>query len=349
MPSLTVSQIAAIVHGSPEGDPERVIVGANALEAAQSNELSFVANQKAAQLADKSEAGCLLVPTSFDKTGTWSLIRVADARIAFVHVLSVLYPKRKVSPLIDPTAIIAVSAKIAPDCSIGPYTTIGEETQIASGCSIGAGCRIGSQVVMGENTTVHPNVTIYDGVRIGNRVLLHAGCVLGADGFGFTLVKDHYEKFPQVGTVEIGDDVEIGANSCVDRAALGVTRIGEGTKLDNLVHIAHNCTIGKHVIIAAQTGLSGGVVIGDYAFIGGQTGIADKAKIEPKAIVAAKSGILTSQKVLATEPVWGIPARPLRQHLKNLAHIGKLPEMREELQELKLAVAELKNKQLKEL
>jgi UDP-3-O-[3-hydroxymyristoyl] glucosamine N-acyltransferase len=168
--------------------------------------------------------------------------------------------------------------------------------------------------------------------------------VLGADGFGFTPIGGRYEKFPQVGTVFVEDDVEIGANCCVDRAALGVTRIGKGTKLDNLIHVAHNCDIGNHVVIAAQTGFSGSVSVGDYAVIGGQAGIGEKAKIESKAIVGGKAGILTGQTVRAGEPVWGIPARPLRQHLKGLANVGKIPQIREDLTTIKKKINDWEKK-----
>jgi UDP-3-O-[3-hydroxymyristoyl] glucosamine N-acyltransferase len=152
--------------------------------------------------------------------------------------------------------------------------------------------------------------------------------VLGADGFGFVFAGGAYEKFPQIGRVEIGDDVEIGANSCVDRAALGVTSIGDGTKLDNMVHIGHNCRIGRHVVIAAQTGLSGGVEVGDYAVIGGQVGIGDKARIESKAVLGSGSGVLTSKIVRAGEVMWGTPARPLRQYLGQLAALSRLAKRR---------------------
>ncbi len=145
---------------------------------------------------------------------------------------------------------------------------------------------------MGERLPLHANVTVYDDVDIGSRVILHSGCVIGADGFGFVLEGDRYQKFPQIGRVSIGDDVEIGANSCVDRAALGVTWIGEGTKLDNMVHVAHNCRIGRHVVVAAQTGFSGGVVVEDYAVIGGQVGIGDKARIESRAVLGSGCGVL---------------------------------------------------------
>jgi UDP-3-O-[3-hydroxymyristoyl] glucosamine N-acyltransferase len=166
--------------------------------------------------------------------------------------------------------------------------------------------------------------------------------VLGADGFGFVLTAGAYQKFPQIGTVEIGDDVEIGANSCVDRAALGVTRIGQGTKIDNLVHVGHNCRIGNHVVVAAQTGFSGGVVVEDYAVIGGQVGIGDKVRIESGAVLGSGCGILTSKIVRKGQVVWGTPARPLKQYLEQLANLARLPRLREEVAQLKKQIADLR-------
>jgi UDP-3-O-[3-hydroxymyristoyl] glucosamine N-acyltransferase len=275
----------------------------------------------------------------FDKSARGAVVRVARPREAFVKVIEVLYLQVPPSASIHPTALIAESASVAADCDIAAYTTIAGGTIIAAGCSIAAGCHIGANVLVGEGSKLHANVTIYDNVRIGRRCIVHSGCVLGADGFGFTFTGDHYVKFPQIGTVEIGDDVEIGANCCIDRAALGVTRIGAGTKLDNLVHVAHNCVLGKHVVVAAQAGFSGSVTVGDYAVIGGQAGIGEKAKIDAKAVIGGKSGVLTNQRVAAGEPVWGIPARPLRQHLKNLAHISRLPRTRDELADLQKRVS----------
>jgi UDP-3-O-[3-hydroxymyristoyl] glucosamine N-acyltransferase len=341
MPALTVAQLAELCAGEVEGDSRRVITGANALEDARETDLSFVANAKAAAAASSSIAGCLMVVESFDQSGPWALIRVPEPRAAFARALAALYPQTRPAPEVHPTAIIAPSATLGDDCFIGAYVMIGEETRIGDGCWIGEHSSIGNRVVIGADATLHPNVTVYDGTQIGARVILHSGCVIGADGFGFTLCGDHYEKFPQVGVVAIGDDVEIGANCCIDRAALGVTRIADGAKLDNLVHVAHNCSIGKHVVIAAQSGFSGSVTVGDYAVIGGQTGVADRAKVASKAIVGAKSGIVTGQRVGAGEPVWGIPARPLRQHLKGLANVARLAELRSEIRELKKKVAEL--------
>lgn len=344
MPVVTVLQLAEICCGTAEGDTSREISGANSLENATASDVSFASGLKSLAAARKSKAACLLVPLSFDLQGGWSIIRIAEPREAFARALAVLYPKKLPSAFIHPSAAIAADAQIAAGCYIGAHVSIGQQTEIASGCYIGNGCSIGDNVKIGANTIVYPNVTVYDGVIIGARVILHAGCVFGADGFGFTLSGKHYEKFPQVGTVEIGDDVEIGANSCVDRAALGVTRIGNGTKLDNLVHVGHNCAIGQHVVVAAQTGFSGSVVVEDYAVIGGQVGIGEKAKIEAKAMVGGKSGILTSQVVHSGEPVWGIPARPLRKHLKGLAYTQKLPEFKEQIRELKQRLNELEAK-----
>jgi UDP-3-O-[3-hydroxymyristoyl] glucosamine N-acyltransferase len=202
--------------------------------------------------------------------------------------------------------------------------TVGAGVRIGSGTTIGANSVIGDYVHIGDDCVIHPRVTIYHEVVMGNQVILHSGCVIGADGFGFVLEDGIYEKFPQIGRVEIGDRVEIGANACVDRAALGVTSIGDGTKLDNLVHVAHNCRIGRNVVIAAQTGLSGGVVIEDYAVIGGQVGIGDKARIESRAVLGSKSGVLTSKIVRGGGVYWGIPARPLKEHLEQLAVLSRL-------------------------
>lgn len=347
MPGISIAELAKLCGGEIDGEADQVISGANSLENATPQDLSFLANLKASQSARTSRAGCLIAPLSFDrpKDAGWSLIRAQDPRGAFVRALLALYPPKRHAASIHPSAIVPATARIGRGCSIGAYVSIGDRADIGEDSVIGNGCHIGDDVSIGPSCKIQANVTLYDGVRIGARVILHAGCVLGADGFGFTFCGDHYEKFPQVGAIEIEDDVEIGANSCVDRAALGTTRIGQGTKLDNLVHVAHNCTIGKHVVVAAQTGFSGSVVVGDYAVIGGQAGIGDKAKIEAKAVVGGKAGVLTSQTVAAGEPVWGIPARPLRQHLKGLAHVAKLAEYREELKELKRKLKALEQQQ----
>ena len=326
---LRVEEIAGQLKAAWEGQGDLEITGVAPLESAGASDIAFVGNRKAVASAAHSRAGCLLVTEDFPQGRT--LIRVADPRAAFAQVVRLLFPHAAVVPGIHVSAVIGSGALIDASAAVGPLAVIGSGTRIGKRSSIGAGCAIGSDVQIGSDCVVHANVTIYDNVIIGDRAVLHSGCVLGADGFGFVRTGDHYEKFPQIGRVEIGNDVEIGANACVDRAALGVTLIGDGTKLDNMVHIAHNCRIGRHVVIAAQTGLSGGVVVEDYAVIGGQVGIGDKARIETGAVLGSGCGILTSKIVRKNQVVWGTPARPLKQHLEQLANLARLPELRKQV------------------
>jgi UDP-3-O-[3-hydroxymyristoyl] glucosamine N-acyltransferase len=337
---MRVRELAEWLGATWEGDGERELSGAAPLETAGAADLSFVASRKGMAQAPSSAAGCLIIPLDADLTGR-TIIRVQEPRTAFARAVSRLHPAPEIEPGIHPTAVIAPGAHIGCRVAVAAHVTIGEGTRIGDGCSIGAGCAIGQRVTLGNRCTLHSSVSIYDDVDIGDRVILHSGAVIGADGFGFVMVGDHYEKFPQIGRVVIGDDAEIGANCCVDRAALGVTWIGEGAKLDNMVHVAHNCRIGRHVVVAAQTGFSGGVVVGDYAVIGGQVGIGDKARIEPRAVLGSGCGVLTSKIVHAGQVVWGTPARPLKEHLEQLANVAKLPEMRKELTELRRRIEAL--------
>ena len=341
---MGVRELAEWLGATFEGDGEKELSGVAPLETAGAAELGFVGNRKAAQQAQGSAAGCLIVPLEFPNPGGRTLIRSAEPRTDFARAVSRLYPAPAITPGIHPSAVIAEGAEIGDGAAIGPQVCIGEGTRIGAGTSIGAGCAIGRRVRVGENSVLDASVTIYDDVEIGARAILHSGCVIGADGFGFVLAGERYEKFPQVGRVVIEEDVEIGANSCVDRAALGVTWIGEGTKLDNLVHVAHNCRIGRHVVVAAQTGFSGGVVVEDYAVIGGQVGIGDKARIETRAVLGSGCGILSSKIVRAGQVVWGTPARPLKEHLEQLANLARLPEMRKQLAEIKRRLEELEGK-----
>jgi UDP-3-O-[3-hydroxymyristoyl] glucosamine N-acyltransferase len=338
---VRVDEIAGHLKAGFEGAGDLDITGAAPLESAGPREIAFIGSRKATAQADRSRAGCILVTHEFPAGRT--VIRVGDPRGGFASVIGLLYPRPPITPGAHPTAVIAPDAEIAPSAAIGPHAVIGAEVRIGQRSSIGASCTIGAGTRIGADCVLHPNVTIYDHVSIGDRALLHSGCVLGADGFGFVRGPDGYQKFPQIGRVEIGDDVEIGANSCVDRAALGVTRIGDGVKLDNLVHIAHNCDIGRHVVIAAQTGLSGGVVVEDYAVIGGQVGIGDKARIETGAVLGSGCGILTSKIVRKGQVVWGTPARPLKEHLEQLASLSRLPKLRKEIAELEKRLRDLEN------
>lgn len=333
--SVLVRDIAAMLDCPFEGDGEREITTAAPLEAADVYALSFVGSRKVIESARTSAAGCLIATPEYLGGSGQTIIRAPNPRAAFAAALARLFPREAPAAGVHASSVIAPDAVVHPSCSIGPHVTIGARSVLAAGTVVGGGCAIGADVNVGAGSLLHARVTIYDGVTIGARAILHSGCVIGADGFGFALTGGRYEKFPQVGRVQIGDDVEIGANACIDRAALGVTSIADGVKLDNMVHIGHNCRIGKHVVIAAQTGLSGGVVVEDYAVIGGQVGIGDKARIESRAVLGSGSGVLTSKIVRSGQTVWGTPARPLKEYLQQLAVFSKLPELRADLAELK--------------
>jgi UDP-3-O-[3-hydroxymyristoyl] glucosamine N-acyltransferase len=340
---MRVRELAEWLGATFEGDGEVELSGVAALEAAGTGDVSFVGNRKAAAQAQASAAACLLVPLEWPSSSSRTLIRVAEPRTAFARVTSRFHPAAEVAPGIHSTAVLGSEVELGDLVHIGPQVVIGDRSRVGARTSIGAGCSIGQRVILGEGCVLHPNVTIYDDVDIGRGTILHSGCVIGADGFGYVMEGGRWQKFPQVGRVEIGEFVEMGANCCVDRAALGVTLIGEGTKLDNMVHVGHNCRIGRHVVVAAQTGFSGGVVVEDYAVIGGQVGIGDKARIESRAVLGSGCGVLSSKIIRAGETVWGTPARPLKKHLEMLANLGKLPDLRQEVEELKRQLAELKN------
>jgi UDP-3-O-[3-hydroxymyristoyl] glucosamine N-acyltransferase len=321
---VRVKEMAEWLDAPWEGDGECEVRRVAPLEDGGPGDLSFVINLRASKHADASGADCLLVPPGYVNHTQRTVIRTADPRAAVARVIEKLHPPIEPQAGIHPTAVIGADAAIGEGVRIGPLAAIGARVRIGAGTSIGAGSAIGDGVHIGDGCLIYPRVTVYREVKIGNRVILHAGCVIGADGFGFVLRDGVYEKFPQIGRVEIGNDVEIGANSCVDRAALGVTSIGDGTKLDNLVHVGHNCRIGRNVVVAAQTGFSGGVVVEDDAVIGGQVGVGDKARIESRAVIGSGSGILTSKIVRAGQVVWGTPARPLKQYLEQLAALSRM-------------------------
>ena len=338
---MRVRELAEWLGATFEGDGEKELIGVGPLETAGGSDLAFIGSRKAAEQSESSAAGCLLVPPDWPSPSYRTVVRVPNPRTAFARAMSRFYPTAELKPGVHPTAVVGKEVEMGAMVYVGPHAVIGEGCRIGLASSIGAGCVVGKRVALGEGCVLHSNVTVYDNVDIGRGTILHSGVVIGADGFGYVMEHDRWHKFPQVGRVEIGDFVEIGANSCVDRAALGVTSIGEGTKLDNMVHVGHNCRIGRHGVVAAQTGFSGGVVVEEYAVIGGQVGIGDKARIEARATLGSGCGVLTSKIVHSGETVWGTPARPLRQHLEQLANLARLPAMRREVAELKRRVAEL--------
>ena len=328
MAELTTGELAECLGLPLRGNPARHVGSAATLEDAGPDQLAFVGGPKYFEAATRSGAGCIIGPSEYTGSSDQSIIVSPQPRAHFAQALGLLYPSRAVCPGVHPSAVIEAGAHVDPGAEIGAFVIVGEGARIGAQARIGAGSTIGPGAGIGPDCLLHPRVSIYARVTVGARCVIHSGAVIGADGFGFEMAGGAWHKVPQVGTVTIGDDVEIGANCCIDRSTLGATVIGDGTKLDNMVHIGHNCRIGRHVVIAAQTGLAGGVSIGDYAVVGGQVGVGDKARIESKSVIGSGAGILTSKIVRAGEPVWGTPARPLRQYLEQLATLSRLSKRR---------------------
>ncbi len=291
--------------------------------------LVFAESEIALKQALASRAGAVLTTPQLAASVSNSakpLLAVTQPRLAFARASRLLQPHIH-SPGIHPTAILATNAKIGSGVSIGPYAVVGENVRIGERTCIGAGCVIADGTQVGADCILFPRVVIYTGVKLGDRVVVHAGCVLGSDGFGYVCDTDtgEYMQFPQQGTLSIEDYVEIGANTTVDRGALEETRIARGTKLDNLVHIGHNVRVGRNVVIAAQTGISGSSIVGDGAILGGQVGIGEHADVGPDVILGGGAGVLSKKKLRGAGMVfWGRPAQPLREYLKGLATLSKL-------------------------
>ena len=341
---VPVSELAERVNGRVVGDGAVVIERVADLANAGVGEIAYLDNEKFFGAATESKAACLIIPR--DAKGTFkspALIEVSNPKLAFALVAEILHPPVRREPSIHPSAVIAETADIALTTFIGPQVYIGEYARVGAYTRIEAGVVIGANVTVGDECVLHPNVVLYDGVSLGNGVIFHVGVCIGADGFGYVRDNMGYHKFPQIGTVVIEDNVELGAYTCVDRAALGRTRIGRGTKLDNMVHVGHNCDIGERVVIAAQTGISGSVVIEDDAVIGGQVGFGDHTRVQKGAVIGSKAGILPG-KIVRPGVWWGIPVQPLADYKRMNAHIGRLPQMREEIRELRKQVAELHEK-----
>jgi len=341
---MTVQELAEIVGGRVIGDPGTRIERIADLSDADQNEIAYVENEKLFEAAAESKASCLIVKDGLaERFPERTVIEVSNPKLAFSLIGAALYPARRREPEIHETAVVAESADIALTAYVGPNVYVGEHTRVGPYTRLEAGVVLGANVSVGDDCVLHPNVVLYDNVSIGNRVILHAGVCLGADGFGYVRHELGYQKFPQIGTVVIEDDVELGAYTCVDRAALGRTRIGRGTKLDNMVHVGHNCDIGERVVIAAQTGISGSVVIEDDAVIGGQVGFGDHTRVLSGAVIGSKAGILPG-KIVRPGVWWGIPVQPLDDYKRMNAHMNRLPQMRDEIKKLHEEIEELRQK-----
>jgi UDP-3-O-[3-hydroxymyristoyl] glucosamine N-acyltransferase len=326
----SLQQIAEALGMRLIGDSSLHVTGVASIESASADDLVFVEDDKHLGQALQSRAGAVIAREFAATTPSSKALLITDhPKLAFARAARMLRdPLPQLgSGAVHASAMIHVSAVLLEGVCVEAQVVIGEHAQIGRDSHISAGCAVGSGVTIGSECQIYSNVTIYSGTTLGDRVIVHAGAVLGSDGFGY--VRDgktgHYEKFPQVGRLVVEDDVEIGANATIDRGALDETRIRRGAKIDNLVHVGHNCQIGEDVIIAAQTGLSGSIVIENGAVLGGQVGIGEHARIGEGVMLGGQGGVLPN-KILRGKGVafWGTPAQPLRQYLKQLAAVARL-------------------------
>lgn len=338
---MTVAELAALVGGRVEGDGGAVVRRVASVEGAGEGDVVFVEDAKLVEGARGSRASCVIVPPGARVEGARAVVEAARPKLAFALVAGVLHAPRARAAFIHPSAQVAAGASVEEGVYVGACAVVEEGARVGAGTQVLAGAFVGGGARVGSGCVLHPNVVLYENVVLGDRVVLHAGVVVGADGFGY--VRDAegvYHKFPQVGTVVIEDDVEIGAHSCVDRGALGETRVGRGTKIDNMVQVAHNVRIGERVVIAAQTGISGSTVIESDAVIGGQVGMGDHARVQSGAVIGSQAGVLPG-KIVRPGVWWGTPVQPLAEYKRLNAMWGRLPRMREELKELRERMEEL--------
>ncbi|MDI9613565.1 MAG: UDP-3-O-(3-hydroxymyristoyl)glucosamine N-acyltransferase [Acidobacteriota bacterium] len=337
--SYTIRQLAGRLGREFHGDGALPITSVSGWDSSGPSSLVFL--ETGMEGAPPSGCGCVIAPPDYAPAGV-NVIHSPCPKLDFTRAAAWLHPRPEGRGVRHPSAEIAPDAVLGDRVDVGPRSVVESGVRIGPGSILGAGVFVARGCVLGSGCVLHPGVVLYPGVRVGNRVILHAGAVVGADGFGYVSDGEAYWKFPQIGSVVIGDDVEIGANSTIDRGSLGTTRIGAGTKVDNLVQIAHNVEIGRHVVIAAQTGISGSTVIGDHAVIGGQVGFGDHARVEPGVVIGSKAGVLPGKIVRGGGVYWGVPVRPLGEYKRLNALFGRLPGMKSEIESLKKEVARLR-------
>ncbi|HEV2488582.1 MAG TPA: UDP-3-O-(3-hydroxymyristoyl)glucosamine N-acyltransferase [Candidatus Acidoferrales bacterium] len=325
--------LAEYLQAELRGDPSVWLSGVAAPEDAAAEDLIYVDEPKHAARAQASAARCALVREGMKLEGK-SLLVVPAPKLAFAKAAAWLLESPAIAIGIHPTAIVDPAAELSAAVSVGPYAVIEARARIGANSEIGAFCFIGSGVSIGDRCRLFPRVTLYPGAHLGQCVIVHSGAVIGGDGFGYVYGDGKHWKFPQVGRVEVGDDVEIGDNSTIARGSLGKTQIGRGVKIDNLVHIAHNVRIGDRTVIAAQTGISGSCDIGHHVLMGGQVGLGDHCTVEDEAILGGQAGILNGKTIRAKEMVWGTPARSLARFKKQYANLSRLPELAERVRKL---------------
>jgi UDP-3-O-[3-hydroxymyristoyl] glucosamine N-acyltransferase len=336
----TAKELADYLSCAIEGDEAVRLRGVASPERAEQEDLVYVESPRHMDRVARSAARCVIASSAMPVAGK-TLLLTDRPKLAFARAAAWLAPP-PVMQGVHATAVVAKSARIGSGVAVGPFAVIEEEVTIGAGSQVGAFCFLGRGTRLGASCRLHPRVTVYAGTLLGDRVEVHAGAVLGSDGFGYVTDQGKHIKFPQVGTLEIGDDVEIGANTTLDRGSLGVTRLGEQAKLDNLVHVAHNVAIGARTLIAAQTGIAGSSAIGSDVVIGGQVGIADHCGLEDGCMVGAQAGIFTGKIIRRGQVVWGTPARPIDRFKDQYGQLARLPDLAKRLQELERSCGERK-------
>jgi UDP-3-O-[3-hydroxymyristoyl] glucosamine N-acyltransferase len=337
--AFTVADIARHLQGEVTGDDSIPLTGFSPADRSRPGDLTFAENDSYLQRADSSAASAVIVDRRSQGRSSKALVRVDNVRVAYAKVMPLFFPEKRFPAGIHPSAVVAASARIDPSAHIGPACVIGEEVEIGAGCVLEALDFVGEGCRLGRDVRLFPNVTLYNRTEVGNRVRIHAGTVVGADGFGYVEEGSTHIKVPQIGQVIIRDDVELGAQVAVDRGALGPTVIGEGTKVDNLVQIAHNVGIGANCMIVAQTGIAGSTKIGDDVTLGGQCGVSGHLRLGNGVSVAAQSGVMRNLR--DGESVLGTPAVPDRQAKRQIIALQHLPDLRRQFQDLERRVADL--------
>ena len=330
---MTTKEIAQLLGGELHGDGSREIRGVAGLETAGPDELTYAEGDRALARAARSRAGLILIKQG-TTTESQTTLAVAKPKLAFIRAAEALHRATVYLPGIHPTASIAAGVKLSENVSVGAYVVMERDVLVGAGTRLSAGVFLGEGARVGSHCVLHPRVTLYPGTQIGDRVILHAGVVIGSDGFGYVFAEGLHHKFPQLGEVIIEDDVEIGSNSTIDRGSLGRTIIGQGTKIDNLCQIAHNVKIGRHCVIAAQTGISGSVTIGDNVVLGGQVGIADHVRIEDNVMIGGRGAVFPGKVLRKGSVVWGDPVRPLAEYKRLNGYLSRLPDLFRRVKEM---------------
>lgn len=339
----TVDEIARLVQGEVIGDGAVPIRGVTSIEEAREGSLVLAETPAYFTRAEASSASCILARQGAGPSRK-SLILTGNTKVAFARVLRLYHPPKEAPAGAHPSAAIGEGVELGGQVAIGPFVTIGQRARIGDRVVIGPSCVIGDGCEIEEDTLLHSRVTLYDGTRVGKRVIIHAGAVVGSDGFGFAPDGGEQVKIPQVGIVVIEDDVEIGANVCIDRATLGRTLIGRGVKIDNLVQIGHNVIVGEGSMLSAQVGIGGSATVGKRCTLGGQVGIADHVTLGDRVIVGAQSGLAPGKQLREGEIVWGSPARPIQKSKKQFAAMARVPGLLEEVAALRRRVADLETR-----